>query len=46
LGNKDYRKSIYAIEQAKKNNQNSLSNGSIMRCTPMVVWTSNLETDD
>ena len=30
-------------QNATEVNQQSLSNGSLMRCTPMAVWTSTLE---
>lgn len=31
-----------AIESAKVNNDKSQSNGSLMRCTPMAVFTSDI----
>jgi len=31
---------------AKKYNENSMSNGSLMRCTPLAVWISNLKKED
>ena len=33
-----------AIENANDNNEDSQSNGSMMRCTPMAVYTSALLT--
>ena len=39
------RKATFAINKASSKNKESLSNGSLMRCTPMVVWTSNLKND-
>jgi ADP-ribosylglycohydrolase len=31
---------------AIKFNSNSMSNGSLMRCTPLAVWLSNLENNN
>jgi ADP-ribosylglycohydrolase len=35
-------KAKMAIESAKVNNDKSQSNGSLMRCTPMAVFTSDI----
>jgi len=35
-------KAKLAIEAAKVNNNKSQSNGSLMRCTPMAVFTSSI----
>jgi|APSaa5957512535_1039671.scaffolds.fasta_scaffold222429_1 ADP-ribosylglycohydrolase len=35
-------KASAAVAGASKNNQDSMSNGSLMRCTPLAVFTSKL----
>ena len=35
-----------AIRAASKKNEESLSNGSLMRCTPMAVFTSALNQEE
>ncbi len=45
LIDKNTRCALNAKEMAKKNNIKSQSNGALMRCTPMAVWTSNLKDD-
>ena len=42
--NTDFTKRVYA--QVEKKNQNSMSNGALMRITPMAVWASNLGLED
>ena len=34
-----------AKHHSKEKNQDSVSNGSMMRCTPMAVWSSSLQSD-
>jgi len=36
---------LLAYNNAEKFNMNSRSNGSLMRCTPIAVWASDIENE-
>ena len=43
--NVDNPKAADAVKSARCNNGTSLSNGSLMKCTPIAVWCQNLSSE-